>query len=71
MSYCSSCGAEIEWVKTEYGKNQPLDPEPSLLGNVEVRDDVAYYVRDAEREGRMLRISHFASCPNAKRHRAT
>ena len=68
-SSCSSCGAPIEWVKTEYSKNMPLDIEPSLVGNVELRDGVAYYVRDGERDGRMLRVSHFATCVNAKKHR--
>lgn len=69
MSACSSCGATIEWVKTEYGKNMPLNPEPSMVGNVEIRDGVAYYIRDDDRDGRMLRVSHFVTCPNAKLHR--
>lgn len=69
MSTCSSCGAEIEWVKTERGKAQPLNIAPSLVGNVEVRDGISYYIRDDERAGRMLRVAHFATCPNAKAHR--
>jgi hypothetical protein len=69
MSLCSSCGAEIEWVKTERGKNQPLNIEPSLVGNVEVRDGISYYIHDDDRNGRMLRVAHFATCPNAKQHR--
>lgn len=77
---CRSCGAWIEWVTTSHGKKQPLDPGLSAVGNVEVRLGLAYYVRDADREAVFarqraaglpvgLRVSHFATCPNAKRHR--
>ena len=47
----------------------PLNIEPSLIGNVLMRDGVAYYVRDGQREGRMLRVAHFATCPSVKSHR--
>ena len=69
MTRCSSCAAEVEWVKTEYAKWQPLDPTPSLLGNVELREGIAFFVRDGQRDGRMLRVPHYATCPHAKRRR--
>jgi len=32
MSNCKRCGAPMVWVKTEKGKNMPLDPESTEAG---------------------------------------
>lgn len=31
MSYCKSCGAEIDWMRTEEGRYIPVDPEPVFV----------------------------------------
>ena len=61
---CRSCGAAIEWVKTPFGRALPLDAE-STSGNIRVDHGVAYVVK----VGAGLRVSHFATCPQAAKHR--
>lgn len=53
---CRSCGAPVVWVVTARGKRMPLDPPL-----VTVVDD----------DGRTHRgrVSHFATCPDASKHR--
>lgn len=78
VGVCRSCGAEIVWVLTEKGHRMPIDPEPCPKnGNLEIDDDgIASALRDddivrARFEGKALYLSHFATCPNAARHRRT
>lgn len=70
---CSSCGAHIIWALTEKGKRMPVDAVPTRNGNIVLEDDgrsVKAVVRDAMLPGvQALYISHFATCPNAARHR--
>ena len=54
MAYCSKCNAPIEWVKTEKGKNMPVDAE-TYHG-----EPMYDYTKHQ---------SHFASCPNAEEYR--
>jgi len=59
VANCKSCGAEIVWVKTNAGKNHPVNAEPEkriilLDGGAQVMD--AY-------------TSHFATCPDADKFR--
>ncbi len=76
-SKCSSCGAEILWVKTEAGRSMPLDIAPVANGNVSIGgDDVATYhskaqLIEAAKDNLLptLYISHFATCPHAQQHR--
>ena len=58
MSQCKSCGADIEWI--EYaGKRHPLD----------VRKRQGFYkLVDTWTLG-TFRESHFATCPDADKHR--
>lgn len=74
MSVCKSCGATIRWAVTaKNGRRIPLDPEPSLDGNlVEVASDspgpvVAKVAADAVAYPRYT--SHFATCAFAAHHR--
>lgn len=62
MPECRSCQAEIVWMKTESGKNIPVNPVPSTPDRFSPKytEDVF----DPERHE-----SHFATCPNADRHR--
>lgn len=74
MDRCNSCDAAIRWVLTPKGKRMPLDPEPSPAGNVLVEDGVGLTLGGdlliaALHEERDLYTSHFATCPNAARHR--
>lgn len=55
---CRSCGAFILWMKTKNGKNIPVDyaTVPADQGALVFDPDVGH-------------ISHFATCPNADKHR--
>ena len=52
---CRSCRAEIVWLKTTGGKAMPVD-----AASVQEGDKLYSYTRH---------ISHFASCPDAKKFR--
>lgn len=69
MSKCRSCGAPVRWVVTVNGRRMPIDPHPSDDGNMVLRSGVAYVVKPDEAPDEARWISHFATCPNAKRHR--
>ena len=68
-SKCSSCNAEILWVKSSQGKRMPLDAKPEkrimLVHHVNVE-------KGDYNEGRVIDtyLSHFATCPDsAEQHR--
>jgi hypothetical protein len=64
---CRSCQAPIEWAFTEKGKRIPLDrTTSSAVANIVLDPDGTARVVAA---GEGDRISHFATCPNAGRHR--
>lgn len=76
---CRSCGAPIKWVKTDSGKNIPLNDEvvtilPEAGGNVVivtlegkvVRGKLAMAGTPGTVQGY---ISHFATCPQADKWR--
>lgn len=80
MPSCSSCQAPIRWVVVaSTGRRMPIDPDPAANGNIVFRpggSEVEYVgaprpdgglVGD-EYEGRRF-VSHFATCPNASKHR--
>jgi hypothetical protein len=70
MATCRSCGAEIQWARTEAGKAIPLDVGEVENGNLVVEGGVVRVRRPgdlATTEPR--RRSHFASCPFARQHR--
>lgn len=52
---CRSCRAPIIWFKTKAGGDMPVDAATVRIGDTEL---------DLKRH-----ISHFASCPNAAKHR--
>lgn len=53
---CRSCGAEIVWLKTDAGKNMPVDAETVV--------DEGATIFDPDQM-----TSHFATCPDAAKHR--
>ena len=60
MTKCKSCGAGIIWAETPKGSRMPMDAEPVTSGfTIE--------------KGKLVRVhlyeSHFATCPNADKHR--
>ena len=55
ISRCRSCNAQIIWFKTATGKSMPIDAD-----TVEADDDDL----DLKRHR-----SHFATCPQADKHR--
>lgn len=55
MSICTSCGATITWMVTNTGAAMPVDGAPEQNGKFDHKKHV----------------SHFATCPNAARHRKT
>ena len=69
MSRCTSCGAEILWIKTERGKLAPVDAKSEKRF---VLDPLAARLApDAPPQARLVDtfVSHFATCPNAAQHR--
>lgn len=80
MSLCD-CGQQFRWVvMARTGKRMPVDPAPDgEKGNLmELVDgpDVGKFVTlggsllaQARAEGSKLFVPHFATCPNADRHR--
>lgn len=76
---CSGCGKRIVWIKTVNNKNMPCDPNiinykadkdgkekiVTPVGTV-VSGTVGVEIKDADGFGY---ISHFATCPGARRFR--
>lgn len=76
MAKCRSCDAEIEWGLLN-GRHHPLDIEPNPAGNLvetPIIEQGGRVVRTitkanpAPSDG-VIRMSHFASCPNREQHR--
>lgn len=67
--HCRSCNAPIEWAITTKGSRIPLNPHPTLNGNIELRDGIAHVVPVDLSATTLRYTSHFADCPNAARHR--
>ena len=55
VHFCRSCGKAMIWMTTKLGKSMPIDAESYTAGDLEF---------DAAKHR-----SHFATCPNADRHR--
>lgn len=71
MPACSSCGAEIEWVTMrDSGKRMPVDAKPASFV-VLVASDGSPVVSGDGAKGVVVtgRLSHFATCPDADKHR--
>jgi hypothetical protein len=71
---CRSCGAAILWVKTVAGKAMPLDAVPAEDGNIALMPAGAMVLPKetadlGQKIGARRYKSHFATCPNAAKHR--
>lgn len=66
---CRSCGKPIRFAESEHGNAMPLDAEPTSIGSfaVELGEHgwVARHVKNRDRGGRRLYISHHATCEHA------
>lgn len=78
MAHCSSCSAQVLWVKLlPRGGSAPLDATPTLTGNIRITDNrrsvgkvlTKRELEDARTKGELLYTSHFATCPDAVAHR--
>lgn len=65
----------VTWAVLPSGRKMPVDATPSERGNVELKTALDGTVRAevigtlAPRAGRVLHMSHFATCPFATSHR--
>lgn len=70
---CRSCGADVLWVKTERGRNMPLDPTPVDVAELEnhaglfvvASNGVAMAATPDQLPDAAFYRSHFATCPDA------
>jgi hypothetical protein len=76
MSTCRYCRASIMWAITEKGHRIPLDPSPSLNGNVMLDFQpggvpIATVLGQSKKTTEPLWIAHMATCPgwNKKRRK--
>lgn len=80
IARCRSCRAEIVWAMTGLGRKMPVNVESSRDGNVlvEIGHDggvpratvfVPGGLSPHPRPGTLQTRSHFATCPDANRHR--
>lgn len=79
MAACRSCGAAVKWAMMAKGKKMPIDPRPDERGNLVLEADMGpggasvkwrvRVVRLPQDAGATRYISHFATCPNSRRHR--
>lgn len=85
MSHCRSCNAPVVWVETEAtatkpGRRMPLDANPSHPSRAALFDNgnIKFIGRRTGAGTPIVRVvdvgpnrcrTHFASCPNAARHR--
>lgn len=71
---CGSCKAPVIWAVLASSRRIPIDAEPCEQGNVSLSRQpygvLATPVKAMLAFGRKdLRRSHFATCPNAQKHR--
>lgn len=66
---CRSCARDIVWGMTPAGKRMPLDPDPSPDGNLWIDEGVIMSTKVDPPDGAPRYLSHFVTCPDAKRWR--
>lgn len=72
---CKSCNAEIIWATTTQARSMPIDAKPRPGGNIALDHrpglpPLARVLTVTQQFGRKtMYTSHFATCPNAKKHR--
>lgn len=76
VSICRSCQADVYWMRSDKGKNAPIDARPSADGNCTLDFTFKTFrvlsgdaLDLARTNGVELFKNHFATCPNASDHR--
>lgn len=70
VDHCHSCRAPVVWSITAKGKRMPLDACPRSDGTFIIDSEgIARKPQLGEDVPFLLYVSHFATCPNADRHR--
>ena len=70
MNACRSCGRPVRFVESAVsGRVMILDGEPSDKGNVTIDENGQARVVSTPLDGSARYLSHFATCPDAKRFR--
>jgi hypothetical protein len=70
MPQCKSCKASIVYLPTRTGKHNPVDV--SSLSTIEIQmyiSDAVYFNEHLPMFDHTRHLSHFATCPDAKRYR--
>lgn len=73
MPNCKYCGADILWVKTQRGKNMPIDMEIRSVNGLDpecvvfTSSNIATKVCNLEDPTEEVRTSHFQTCPERQR----
>ena len=86
VTTCKSCGAKIVWIKTQNGRSMPCNEE-QVEYQKNYRGSALIVTKDGEvARGNIVKdsgsalapivdgigyVSHFATCPNADKHRRT
>lgn len=65
LSACRTCEAPVYWCHTRSGKRMPVDAVPSPDGTMGIDADGVV----GKRTGGPRYTSHFATCPDADKHR--
>ena len=69
MARCDGCGAHIIWVKTDKGKNMPIDAKPAMLCGITVKTQTDIFDHTFATVHPVVYRSHFETCPEADRFR--
>lgn len=62
---CASCGARIVWMLTSARRRMPIDADTVEFDELTTDEATCLPLFDAE----LGHVSHFATCPNASKHR--
>lgn len=71
---CDSCPTPVIWCTTTRNERMPVDAAPVADGDIVLKArhggvPLAVVLPVAQRFGRVLRVSHFSTCPKADQHR--
>jgi len=72
LAECGTCGAPMRWERTVRGKPIPLDPQPVPGAHLFITVPSGRVADDRSQEahpGAERFTTHFATCPDAHKHR--
>jgi hypothetical protein len=66
MPTCKGCGAEIIWIKTEAGRNMPIDAKPIKAYLPNPQYETLYALEKTEKYILQdVHLTHWATCKTA------